>query len=60
MSVEAEKFKKKWKRDKGGNTSNEESDEKTPHNGYQNYSEALLGQKIKRNGRQSITQGAIR
>jgi len=32
MGVEAEKFKKKWRREKGGgHTSNEESDEKPDH-----------------------------
>jgi hypothetical protein len=32
MGIESEKFKKKWRRDKGGggHTSNEESEEKTP------------------------------
>ena len=37
MGIEAEKFKKKWKRNHGGNTSNEESDEKSPKNGFKRF-----------------------
>tara|TARA_B110000285_G_C14510790_1_gene332245 strand:- start:56 stop:238 length:183 start_codon:yes stop_codon:yes gene_type:complete len=60
MSVETEKFKKKWRREKGGHTSNEESDEKTPKAGFQNMTEAHLQERARRNSRTSITQGAIR
>jgi hypothetical protein len=55
MSVETEKFKKKWRRDKGGHTSNEDSDEKTPKAGFQNYTEALLQERARKNSRTSIT-----
>jgi len=52
MGIEAEKFKKKWKREKGnGNTSNEESDEKPRDGGYQSHGEHLLSQKNRRNSR---------
>ena len=56
MGIEAEKFKKKWKREKGnGNTSNEESDEKPRDGGYQQYGEKLLSHKNRSNSRYSNT-----
>ena len=53
MGVEAEKFKKKWRREKGGgHTSNEESDEK-PDNAT--FGDFLIKEKSRRNSRPSIT-----